>query len=42
MASIRRKKILRSTGFSHAFVILAETSLKQINTPRTDNGLGAA
>jgi hypothetical protein len=31
----KTKKNLRSTGFPYAFAILAETSLKQINTPST-------
>jgi hypothetical protein len=31
----KTKKNLRSTGFPYAFAILAETSMKQINTPST-------
>ena len=31
----KTKKNLRSTGFPNAFAILAETSVKQINTPST-------
>ena len=31
----KTKKNLRSTGFPNAIAILAETSVKQINTPRT-------
>jgi hypothetical protein len=35
LAKHKTKKNLRSTGFPYAFAILAETSLKQINTPST-------